>query len=181
MAVFRKYFWAASVCLSLNLCVFLKSCSATSVSTYSALSGAITDGALITVDADITFSDTITIANGVSVEITSTSGNTLSGGGLVRLFLVYGTLVASSITMTGGYVSTYGGLIYVLDGGFLSLDTVVLSDSTASTVSAVTVGSPACLLTHACLCARSLAGRCLYGAAPSQPPRPASPPTALLM
>ena len=127
---------------------------ATSVSTFDELSAAMMDGASIIVGDDITFTSALTLSSGMTVAITgSSSGSVLSGGGSTRLFYVNGsTLLLSSLTLTGGSASTsgcdnigisdcYGGIAYV-NAGYLSLDSCVLSDSTAYVRLRVAAGPP---------------------------------------
>ena len=77
---------------------------ATSVDTFGEFSSAVADGARINVSADITFTSTITISSGTSVAVTSTKDATLSGGDSTQLFINYGELNISTITLADGYV-----------------------------------------------------------------------------
>ena len=88
----------------------------TSVTSFSALRSASTDGAHIDVTTNITFFSTVTV-NG-AVDITSSVGATLDGGGSVRLFRVESgsTLTLSSLTLKNAYHGNRGGAIYVAGG-----------------------------------------------------------------
>ena len=77
------------------------------VTLFSALSDANTDGANIDVVSDISFTSTLTISGAVSM--TSTTGATLSGGGAVQLFsIASGSLSLLSLTLRDGFMGGSG-------------------------------------------------------------------------
>ena len=68
------------------------------VTTFEELEASLSDGADILINADITFTDTLTIAGDVGVTMRSTIGAVLDAAGVRRHMQIEGALTASGLT-----------------------------------------------------------------------------------
>ena len=127
--------------MAIAFLLFFWHAAATDVVTFSDLQSAIVDGADINILSDMTFTESITVANTVS--ISSSSGATLDGNEATRFFIVesYGVLNLVGLTLKRGYDGNcysdtcyagqgFGGAVYV-NSGTLTISECTFTGNTA--------------------------------------------------